>query len=182
VKYPILAALSCDDSIHAYFTDGHASHYDYLKKDITTKASDEFKNRYFLLERFLGRTPENRYVLRQKKLGYFPDYPDASGRNFDISRTARIKYVAEKSGSDIGSWFTPFNLGKAMSYSLHANWDLLENELWRVLVDKDEKIRTIYEKASASLNSDRNFPGKLFYQNLEKQKKICSLLKEKSLL
>lgn len=168
-RYAILGSLSCQEQIEDFVPTNIKSGFPYnmkfLEKDTFVKATREIETRLNLLEELLQTNAQGRYVLKRKYFGN--TNIGQAGRNFDVQRTAAIRFVIENAGYDMSNWFTPFNNGQE-SYVRSSFADIEENA-WKNILDKDND-QNLYK-----MFSDKNRNQK------ENKIKLCESLQKRSL-
>jgi ankyrin repeat protein len=182
-RYAILGALSCSDSIDEFIPKKIREAYNlslnYLKKDTKVRSANEMKNRIRLLEEIIPGGPQTRYVIQAKLFSDKPQGENRAGRNRDILRTARIRYIVENLGLSMKSWFTPFNRGLP-SYMM-PTWNGIEVEAWKFLLDvkTDSELYKTYEQKRSGFNFFQGFNP--FFYKTEHESSVCEKLKANSI-
>lgn len=184
IKYSILASLSCSDAVDQYISEPIRVR---LKRDLqsilieTTQLNlEEFDRRYERLKGILNSLPEGRYVIDQKRYGL--SFPNSAGRNFDIERTSRLRYLFEGLNYSIEPWFPEFNLrlGDRLRY-VAGNLGYLEAHAWLNLLDDtvpvDRELRKVVENLRGRMGHGSGGFLQVIYGNPDLEKTVCPTLK-----
>ena len=176
-RYALLAAVSCSEEITEFIPKKVLGQFkmnlESLAQDTHVKSRQELISRIKLQETFLGTEVTGRYVVQNK---YLP----RSGRNFEVPRTTKLRFIAENNYVETADWFTAFNGGKPSFIGL--SFEGLENTLWTEVLNPDADAGLHAEfKAAALAAPQTGLPSRLFFGTKAKEEKVCPKLKEASL-
>lgn len=181
-KYAILGSLSCsktpvEDFLPKEIKNKFHLNLNSLIENTRQLDSQEMKNRIDLQENFAEFPVTGRYVVQNK---YRLEDESYAGRNFEILRTARVRYIVENNRISTSDWASAFNKGK-LSFST-LSLSALEEHLWKNYLESehDEDLLSRYKQASQAQDKD-GLPSNLFYETPQ-ESEVCRRLKEKSLV
>jgi len=176
-RYALLGALSCTDPIEDYIprekTKSFALSYSYLLRDTSYQSAAEADNR-LKLEASVNLL-QGRYILQESL--HSVRYDDHAGRNFDVARITRLRYIMENLKINMQHWFTHFNFNQP-SYSPLLPFSDFENILWYEVLNPstDQQLyAAFYEEA----RKQDDLRSNLFYK--KNAIGLCSELRKKSL-
>lgn len=183
LKYAILGALSCNNSVEEFLTpaqiQARPQSFQTVLDDTNRLNRQEFLERLDILKSFVPGAPNGQYIVDQAAGSY------GGGRDHDTTRAAKLRYLIEGAGVPM-EWSS---IPSRTNYYIFGTVSAFELNLWKKLLQPsgdEANVHRIYKEAYDRLDMSK-FNYDFFIspfrggRNLPDSTELCRNLKQLSL-